>query len=380
MLTNSDNYSAHISSSPSVYAIILNWNGWTDTITCLESILRVNYPALKVVVCDNGSSDGSIDRILEWSRGYLHPAEEPHIDKRLKKYVYPPVKKPIDISAIDWEEKNDLLENGENKDVVILRIGQNLGFTGGNNIGLEYALRQGADYILFLNNDTIVDKDFLRPIIAYCGAHPTTGIVAPVICYAYDCKRIWFATGKQCLALGYFESRQKNQHLSKLVKQPILTEHVTGCCMLLPSSVARRVGGFDERFFAFLEDTDLCVRVRRAGLDIACVGESVIWHKVSSSTRRGLKHGTVSPMSHYLSTRNRIAVVLKHGNLLEKVVFFLVGNPMMNGYYLAGFLLRRRWDKAKWLLRGILHGMRCIFPVPDMSQTSKRTESQSLLR
>jgi GT2 family glycosyltransferase len=127
--------------------------------------------------------------------------------------------------------------------------------------------------------------------------------------------------------------------------------------MLIPTSVITAIGMFDEDLFAYYDDVDYCVRVRRARFAIACVPRSVIWHRESSSTRRGLGEGTQSPLKHYLTIRNRIAIVQRHGTRRQNVFFFLLISPSVAVYYTLGFIVRRRWKKMRCFWRGMRDGV-----------------------
>ncbi len=306
-------------SKPLVWIIILNWNGLEDTLACLESLhqLESTRAEVRVLVIDNGS------------RG--DPSAQ--IQRRFPK-------------------------------VLTRRLPENIGFAGGCNHGIALALESGADYVLLLNNDTIVDPGFLDPLVGYCLANPSAAIVAPLICYLDQPERVWFAGATINLALGYFQHRHLNHPISSVPQHPFPTDSVTGCCMLIAAPAIEAIGMFDARLFAYFEDSDLCLRARRQGFQVACVPQSVIWHKESASTRRDLSEGTTSPLKHYLVTRNRITMVLKHANLLERAVFFLFVNTATLLFFLLAFSVRRRWQKMAWFCRGMMHGVQQKFDYP----------------
>ena len=141
--------------NPTVAIITLNWNGWADTVECLESVYQINYPNYHVVVVDNHSSDNSVRKIKDYASGNL--------EVKSNFFKYDPTNKPIEIvqySRENWEIKKN---SNTNKQLILIKNEINYGFAEGNNIGIEYALSNlNLDYIMLLNNDTVVDKKFLK--------------------------------------------------------------------------------------------------------------------------------------------------------------------------------------------------------------------------
>jgi GT2 family glycosyltransferase len=237
-----------------VAIIVLNWNGRADTLACLASLAGVNDPTCEVVVVDNGSTDDSVAAV-----------------------------------------------RASYSQVALIETGENLGYVGGNNVGLEYARTMGADYALLLNNDTEVAPDFLRLLVEAAEANPATGIVGPTIYYFDRPGVIWSAGGAidwgrgRTFMIGLDEVDQGQfGHTVRLV------DFVTGCALLIKMSVVERVGMLDPRFFAYYEEAEWCVRVARAGFRILHVPQAKIWHKITPSARAG------SPAVHYYMTRNRL--------------------------------------------------------------------------
>ncbi len=239
---------------PRVAIIILNWNGLEDTPACLASLNRLDYPAYDIVVVDNGSSDNSVAAI---------------------RAAYP--------------------------QVTLIETGDNLGYVGGNNIGLKWAKAAGVDYALLLNNDTEVTPDFLSLLVETAEADPMIGIVGPTIYYFDRPEVIWSAggiinwkRGNTCMiGLDEVDRGQFGQ-----TPQPV--DFVTGCALLIKMPLVEQVGPLDPRFFAYYEEAEWCVRVARAGYKILHVPQAKIWHKISPVTREA------SPQVHYYMTRNRL--------------------------------------------------------------------------
>lgn len=297
---------------PLLTIIILNWNGLDDTLDCLASLAALAPGPYRVqtLVVDNGSLDDP----------------RPTLAARFPA-------------------------------VAVLRLAHNHGFAGGCNVGLRHALAQGSDLLLLLNNDTLVAPDFLLPLVAYLTQHPEVGIVAPLICYRDQPERVWFAGGNYRLALGSFRHRFAEADWRVVPREPFATAYASGCCIGLRASDLHQIGLFDEAFFAYFEDADLCMRYQQQQRRIVCVPQSRIWHAVSASTRRNQQEGYDSPLRHYLGMRNQIAMVLRYGTLWERMIFFALATPLRSLRYLSRFVWRRRWKTLVWFILGLVHGL-----------------------
>ena len=254
---------------PLVSIALLKWNNADDTLECLSSLQDVRYPNFDVVVVDNGSEDDSVSRLKDFAKSA-----------------------PFQVH---------LLQNGENK-----------GFSGGCNTAIEWALRDGGEYLFLLNNDTTVDPLFLDRLIAEASTRPKAGILVPSIFFYYEPSLLWFGGSTQVrwskMNQGITSSLFKKE-LPKEQLSPQVISFATGCAMLLRTDSLRGVGGFDERFFLYFEDADLSFRFRKEGWDIVWVPDSHIQHKVSATTLT--KVG--SPRVHYYDTRNVLLLSKKHG-------------------------------------------------------------------
>jgi GT2 family glycosyltransferase len=242
------------SSQPLVHVVILSWNGRDDTLACVESCLRATYPNLRVLVVDNGSTDGSPAAVRE-----RFPAAE------------------------------------------VLELGENLGYTGGNNAGIRHALAAGADHVLLLNNDTIVDPGFVEPLVEEAGRDPSIGMLNSKMYFFDEPDRIWFAGASFHPWLGWGRHHGYGDLDRGQFDRPEWLERATGCSLLVTRALCARVGLLSDGYFAYCEDLDWSVRARKAGFKIRYVPASRIWHKVSRSTG-----GTGSGVSHYYFTRNML--------------------------------------------------------------------------
>ena len=239
---------------PSVAIIILNWNGRDDTIECLKSVEKIDYPNFKTILADNGSSDGSVEAIRR-----------------------------------------------EFPTITVIENGANLGFAEGNNRGIVPALESGADFILLLNNDTVVDPGILSAFVQAAERMPNGGVYGPKIYHFDDPNKIWYAGGYwNALTLSFEEygAGENDQGQFDVLTE---TEWVIGCAMFVRAEVFRRVGLLEPLYFLNNEEIDFSSRVRKAGLDCVYVPDARLWHKISVSF--GGEH---SPMKEYFSARNRL--------------------------------------------------------------------------
>ena len=244
--------STELSSAKLVYIVILNWNAWKDTEECVQSCRKISYPNYRLLIVDNGSMDGS--------------------------------------EAILRERFPDL---------ELIQTGSNLGFTGGNNAGMRHALQKGADYIILLNNDTIVDKDFVTALVAAAEADRSIGMLCSKI-YFYDRPDVlWYAGATFYSWLGWGRHRGYNVLDRGQYDNMEETPRPTGCSLMVTRRLCESVGLLREEMFCYAEDIDWGMRAANHGLKIMYVPSSRVWHKVSLSTG-----GQASGVPLYYSTRN----------------------------------------------------------------------------
>jgi len=252
-------------SLPSVHVIILNWNGLADTLGCLESFREQDYPNLQFCVVDNGSEPGEADAIEK---------------------QFP--------------------------EVEILRQGRNLGFCGGNNVGIRRALEKGADYVLVLNNDTIATTSLVSTLVSHAEKLPFLGALSPVILNYPQQDLIWFAGSEWETATAGFRHRLSGRPRNELTaREPFPTAYACGCCLLISTKVLRKVGLMDEKYFAYYDEADWCSRMAIFGLNCFVVPDATLYHKVSRSTPNLISTYLITRnrffwMRRYLSTSNRI--------------------------------------------------------------------------
>ena len=269
---------------PKVHIVILNWNGWRDTIECLESILRVDYPNYDIVVVDNGSDDESIERIHSWAKGDII-VETSYIDRSTDN-------KPINLVLYD----RSVAENGGRfvaekeksffsacERVTLIQVGENLGFAGGSNVGIRYSLATGSEYVWLLNNDTVVERSSLGKMVDFMGKHlDYSGITGQIRLYA-NRAITWNCGGK----LTFYGSRKYYYANCQVENVPQRgyrkVSFITGCAVMFRTSLFKKAGLLSEQFFFGEEDFEFSQRLRRKGYKLACLYDAIIYHKVGKS-------------------------------------------------------------------------------------------------
>ena len=291
--------------------VILNWNGWSDTIDLLNSLEEVDYQSLSVVVIDNASSDESVERIEEWMRQSQSP--------------YRVLQTPKDLQEGALENiasKMGSLGPGFN----LVCSHTNLGFCRGNNLGMELAFQSGTDIAVVLNNDTLVSKGFLAPMVDVVENNPDVGVVGGVITYCSDPNIIWYAGGKFNRFLTAHRLGNGEPLSSLKATGPFDTEWISGCMTLIPAWVYEKTKGFSEEYFIWSEEWDHSLRVSQAGYRLVVVPAARICHKVGKSL------GVMKPLNYYYGIRNGLLFQRK---FLPSYLWYLYF-----GYYLVNRAVR----------------------------------------
>ena len=300
---------------PQVSIIILNWNGWKDTIECIESLYNINYPNYNIIIVDNKSEDVSIEKIKNYAEG--------KIKVKSKFFDYNSRNKPIKITEYTQKESSSdeshIKDLNSDKKLILINNDKNYGFAEGNNIGMRYALKNlNPNYVLLLNNDTVVDKYFLRELVETGESAEDTGIVGPKIYYYDEPQTIWCIGGK----ISWKFARGVHIGLNELDKgqyeEKKEFDYISGSAFLIKTEVLKKVGLMDKQFFLYFEETDLALRASKIGYKNVYSPKAKIWHKVSKSGG-----GLSKPIGLYYITRNRWLFMKKWAKKSD-YAFFIV--------------------------------------------------------
>ncbi len=247
-----------------VIILLLNWNGKADTLECLASLQKLTYPHFQVLIVDNGSNDDSVAVIRA-----KHP------------------------------------------DIPILETNENLGFAGGNNVGIEWALRHLAEWILLLNNDTIVAPDLIEAFLSAAQEHPKAKILGAKILRYDHPKTIEHLGGFWNPHIAEFhcpEAGQTDHPYFNMQK----ADYVCGAALFMHRSVPETIGLLEPNFFLLWEETDFCCRSRKAGLEVWTAPDARVWHKGSSSFVGGKPH------MYYFWWRSRLLWIERNCSVQER--------------------------------------------------------------
>ena len=289
-----------ISAHPFITSVILNSNRRDDTLACLRSLAESTYERLSVMVLDNASTDGSVEAIR---------AEFPEVQ--------------------------------------IVPLSENKGYAGNNNVGISLALEQGADWVLVLNEDTLLAPNCIEHLVAAGESDPRVGIVGPMVYHADEPNVIQSAG-------GIFDVYWRPKHVEQ--NEPDVGQFantrsvgwISGCALMIRRETVENIGLLDERFFYYWEETEWCFRAQKHGWQILHVPQAKLWHKGVQRDYRP------SPAVTYYNTRNRLLFLSKHrASLLPWLVaWFEILRP------LASWSLRPKWRsmrehrRASW--RGVM--------------------------
>lgn len=292
---------------PLVYIVVVNWKRYDDTIDCLKSLGEIDYKNYKIVVVDNESQE----------------REATNLKKK-----FPNIK--------------------------IIKNRKNLGFSQPNNQGIKVALKDKADYVLLLNNDTVVKGDFLKNLIGYAEKKNFRGILNPKILY-YDSDIVWAIGGRLSVLTSIPRMIGQGKPSSNFT-EIIEPDYASGCALLVHREVIDKVGLLDTRYFAYYEDTDWSYRIRAAGFKVKVIPKSIIWHKVSQSTNQ--KTGKIGETYAYLLAKNGILFGVLNLDGLSKLMY------LINQYTTKPFLyLIFKVDSKKAAisyLKGLVDGSRYL--------------------
>ena len=293
--------------SPRIGIAIPVWNAKAYTLACLDSLAAMDFADYLITVVDNGSTDGTAEEVRR-----------------------------------RWP------------DIGLIREEENRGFAFACNRGMDRLFSLGCDYVLLLNNDTLVRPDMLAQLLDCSQRNPRAGILGPKICYADRPTVPWF-TGLRFPKPVYFvrTSSPKAQVQSDV---PTQVDFISGCGMLITRAVYSAIGGLSEDYFMYYEDLDYCLTAKQADFELWYVPSAVMWHKVSVSSG-----GKDSPVKQYYQVKSSLVFCSRHTFGLWRWLNLALrfGHA---GYTLLGHLVKRRlqWDSVRQYVRGVREGSKVI--------------------
>lgn len=292
--------------APAVVAVVLNWNGFADTQKCVASLQQIDYPNFEIVVVDNGSTDDSAEKLTQ---------------------AFPHLK--------------------------FIRLQQNRGYAAGNNAGIKFALAQGAQYVLVINNDVVVEKKFLSPMVELAERMPEVGVVTCKVCYLSNPKQIYAAGGTfsrwLCTGINDLQWQLDNSEQNVTDREREIS-FAPGCVLLIRRAVFERVGLLDERFFLYVEDLEFSRRVN-LHFRMFYTPQGKIYHKSGAGT----SWVSYTPTYLYYHTRNRLWA-FKNDPLIYRAYVFLFS--LMNALAKTLVLWQRNPDDTRPKIRALWRGFR----------------------
>ena len=252
--------------TPEVVAVILNYKRANDTIECINALQRSDYPALRILVVNNGPADGSTEEIRAKFSG-----------------------------------------------LEIISTGMNLGYAGGMNVGIERGLQLGPKYLYIANSDTVAESQVVSLLVQALEERPRAAAVSPTLSYYDEPGRIWCADGEINYWRATSSYRKRLPEKSKIDERGMVSvTFISGCALLVRSSSIAAVGPFDARFFMYLEDAELSSRFDRAGYELIYLPAAVVRHKANDEV--------VTPFPLYFSVRNRLLFLKLGPKGLQRIV------------------------------------------------------------
>ena len=287
--------------SPGVCCVIVNWNGWRDTLDCLSSLKEQDYSELEVIVVDNGSTDESVERI---------------------RMAFP--------------------------EVSLIETGKNLGFPGGCNAGLRAALETNAKYIWMLNNDTVCPPDTLTKLVRKGGSQPNIGMVGTVLLFAHDPSKVQaWGGGAVTPVIAWATHFYKKTEFGR-------NTYLTFASVLVKREVLEEIGLLYSGFFMYYDDCDFCLRMQETRWKIAMAEDTAVLHREGASTPKGespfmVKTVTVSGL-RFIRRRSRLAII---------------GIPLFALLRLANRIAKGEWKSVPAVWKGIVEFLREPDPEPS---------------
>lgn len=342
--------------NPKVYILVLNWNNWRDTIECLESLQHLEFENYSIVVIDNDSTDKSVEKIKAWAEGRLE-VESKYLE-------YDSSNKPV--SYIEYnraqaeaggriELENRMNSLRPDRRLVIIETGDNLGFAGGNNVGIRYALaKNDFEYIWLLNNDTVVETDTLKAMVERMREDDTVGMCGCTLLYYDQSDRIQALAGgtyNKWLGISKHVGCSWNSNMSiKRNKVERKIDYIVGASMLVSKNFIQDIGLLSEEYFLYFEETDWAFRSKER-YRLAYAPDSVVYHKEGATIGSSSNPKEKSMTADYYGIKNRIVFTQKFFPWLLPTVYLGVIVAIVNR------IRRGQWNRVKMILK-ILFGIK----------------------
>jgi GT2 family glycosyltransferase len=331
---------------PKICTIILNWNNWQDTLECLESLFSLKPSVRTTMVCDNNSSDGSREKILSWAEKKYGPSSIQTLtggdSVHQKPSIYP---------------------------FIYVQNTANLGYAGGNNAGIRIALSKGCfDFIWILNNDTLVHENAISSFLRYARAHPEMGVYGSTLVYAGQPDVLQCAGGYRyhpLTTIGRPALGGKTLDEALLVNHPVKFDYIYGASIFIRTDVFEKIGLFNEDYFLFYEEPDLCLRAKQAGFGLGWCPQSIVYHK--SSRTVGLPG---------VADKKKVAFANYHENLSTLIFtkkFYPTLFPFAGMFRFFGKLAMILARKDLHLVKPLLCAYRDFFKPPGPPVTPQKS-------
>jgi len=316
-----------------VYIVVLNWKGATDTIACIKTLFGLVGVDFRIIICDNASPDDSYTQIRDWL-----------IEEKNRDAGYMQGRSLVELDKISAESHFV----SENKDAVFLvQTGTNLGYAGGNNVGIRLALNQeDMQYVWILNNDTEVEPNSLLELVKRCKKDPGIGICGSRLVYYHDRSKLqglgglynpWLCTTRHYAAFADSDMVFDDDRVASEI------DYVIGASMLLTRPLLEQVGLLCEDYFLYYEELDICLRAKE-NFRIGVASNSVIYHKEGASTGGGR-----SELADFLAIKNRLVLTKKFNRKRYLLVWFATWGAFWNR------VKRGEWIKSKNIVKALFH-------------------------
>jgi GT2 family glycosyltransferase len=330
------------------YIILLNWNGWRDTVECLESLLRLGDDNFRIVVCDNASSDDSWEQIKAWAQGGI-AVRAPN--RELDRFSSPPVRKPVAYCELSGAAA-DLGAIGADTRLFLIQTGANLGFAAGSNVGLRLALMdRDCEFCWLLNTDTVVAPDSLAALRKTVKQNPDIGICGSLTFSYYSPNEVQAMGGK---SYNYWTSRVRTLPSTSVDQLPVphgSLDFVNGASMFVTRRFLETVGLMEESYFLYFEELDWAMRSKGRFL-LGYSPDSIIYHKEGAQAGSNSDRMKRSLLSEQFLSKNRVLFTRRY--LPWALPSVLATVVLAAGYR----LLRGDPKRARVMLASMFEGLR----------------------